>query len=118
MPRMPRAYRAEIEPRKVRDYLLDEDHDEGGTKALFFAGYGFRRQHWEILAQALLEHARENPAYLSQVIDDQEKWLVEGAIRAPNGAWPLVRSVWALKNTGKPRLLSAYRISKVKHGLS
>lgn len=114
MKRLPHARKALIDAAKIRDYLLDPYHGDGGPKAAAFFRYGFERKDWQVLARALIEHVAENLAYFSKVEDGQEVWVVEGALRTPSGAWPLVRSVWAIKDGGLPRLLSAYRI-KVKY---
>ena len=40
---------------KLRDYLLDLDHDRGASKARVFYALGYRRERWEELEQDLRE---------------------------------------------------------------
>jgi hypothetical protein len=40
------------------DYLLNPDHRYGASKARFFGGFGFHREAWEVLRDALCEHGR------------------------------------------------------------
>ena len=60
--RLPNAERAQIDPAKVRDYLLAPDHPDGASKARFFAALGFARARWPLLRDALLAVAREGEA--------------------------------------------------------
>lgn len=41
-------------------YLLAADHPKGASKAAFFEAHGFRRGNWQMLAEALRDHARCN----------------------------------------------------------
>ena len=118
MLKLPNATAVVIDPRKIRDYLLDITHKKGGAKAREFIRYGFERSHWPVLSLALLAHVFENPAYFTRVVQEQERWAVEGPLSTPIGKRPLVRSVWAMKNGVTPHLLSAYKIPKVKNDLS
>ncbi len=51
---------AVIEEPKVVGYLLAADHPEGASKAAFFEAHGFRRGDWQVLAEALRDHARRH----------------------------------------------------------
>ena len=53
---LPNAENAYIPPAKILDYLLALDHNDGGSKADFLLRFGFNREHWQILAQALRTH--------------------------------------------------------------
>lgn len=47
--RLPYADRAEIDPVKLRDYLLSTEHPLGRFKARFFGALGFSAERWEAL---------------------------------------------------------------------
>ncbi len=47
-----------VEREKILDYLLNLDHRYGASKARFFGAFGFRRDAWEVLRDALCEHGR------------------------------------------------------------
>ncbi len=58
---LPNADQAVVEKAKITEYLLSLDHPDGRSKAEFFARFGFRRQHWEVLAEALRAHGAAYP---------------------------------------------------------
>ena len=43
---LPYPERAHIDPRKLRDYALNPNHDSGKYKAAFFAQMGYQRDDW------------------------------------------------------------------------
>jgi hypothetical protein len=55
-----------VEKEKVTRYLLNTDHPDGGSKAKFFIGYGFDPTKWYIFADAIREHASNNPIVLTE----------------------------------------------------
>lgn len=54
--RLPNAEHACVDREKLTDYLLCVSHPGGGSKAEFFARFGFRVEDWEVLAEALRRH--------------------------------------------------------------
>ena len=46
--------------RKIVNYLLSETHETGRDKANFFKRFGVTSEAWEILAQALRQHAAQH----------------------------------------------------------
>ena len=54
--RLPNAERARVDREKLTDCLLCVSHPDGGSKAEFFARFGFRVEDWEVLAEALRRH--------------------------------------------------------------
>ena len=59
--RLPHAEQAVVPLEKIEDYLLNPGHPIGGSKAAFFRAFGFSREEWRLLAEALREHGRANP---------------------------------------------------------
>lgn len=45
---------AQVEHRKVIDYLLATAHPDGGSKARFFLARGARTDAWEVFASTLV----------------------------------------------------------------
>jgi len=105
--RLPYLQNALVEERKVCDYLLSEERSEG--KAAFFVAFGFSLAQWELLRDALLSHAASHDVALREDNPHGTKYIVEGALRTPDGRNPQVRSVWII-NSGAvaPRLVTAY----------
>jgi hypothetical protein len=55
---LPNAHFAVVERQKITEYLLNPEHRYGASKARFFAAFGFAVDAWEVLANALQEHAQ------------------------------------------------------------
>lgn len=94
----------EVDPRKVRDYLLALEHPEGGPKAKFFLGLGFTRERpWE-LSDALRQVAVSFEALGPITTLHGDKFIVDGVLRgAP------VRTVWIVDPPGSTvRFVTAY----------
>lgn len=103
------AHRAIVAPAKVRDYLLTDEAGKGAGKPGFFLAFGFTRERWDVLADALRDHAQRHPAAFVGATPYGDKYEVRGPLATPDGRNPVVRSVWQY-DTGSdaPRLLSAY----------
>ena len=80
--------------RKVTDYLLSRTHRAGKGKAAFFLRFGFSVTRWEELAEDLRRHARENAVVETGETAFGTRYVVDGPMRAPDGAVLRVRSVW------------------------
>jgi hypothetical protein len=107
--KLPQAERAVVPQDKIERYLLNPGHPIGSAKAGFFQRFGFSREHWRVLADALLQHARANPVADSVSDVDGTTYLVEGPLETPSGRQPRLRTVW-LVETGQlaPRFITAY----------
>jgi hypothetical protein len=107
--RIPNCEAARVPEEKITDYLLDPEHPEGAPKAEFFTSHGFSRDKADELAEALLRHCAKDA--VAQVVQGEfgTKYVIEAAIRCPDGLSPMCRSVWII--TGEdpnPRLVTAY----------
>lgn len=58
--KLPNADQAVVEQKKVVDYLLNEAHPYGRSKARFFAefGYGLERWYWPNPYARMVRHTR------------------------------------------------------------
>jgi len=91
------------------DYLLDAAHPDGGSKAVFFHRAGFRAANWELMAEALHNHAIENELAGGEETTYGRKFTIEAPLPTPDGRRPHVRSVWIiLRGEEAPRFVSAY----------
>jgi hypothetical protein len=107
--KLPRAEEAVIPQNKLESYLLDTSHPVGGAKARFFIHFGFRREEWFLLGEALRAHSKQNPVVQSVSEADGVIYLVEGPLETPSGRKPRVRAVWLVEIGGlAPRFISAY----------
>ena len=107
--KLPHGEEAIVPQDKIQHYLLNPDHPIGGSKAGFFRAFGFSREHWRLLADALREHGRANPIAKAVSDEDGTTYLVEGVLETPSGRKPCIRTIW-LVETDKlaPRFITAY----------
>lgn len=106
---LPNAANAYIPPAKILDYLLALDHSEGGSKANFLMRFGFNRERWQDLAQALRIHGASYAVGSVTDTPHGPMFTVDGVLITPDGRNPVIRSVWII-DLGRdfPRLVSAY----------
>ena len=95
---LPNAGRAIVPSRKITHYLLSTTHRNGQHKAAFFRSFGFRPEVWDVLASALLDHARTHE--VTEIVSTPfgQNYVVEGPLLAPDGRRPEVRAVWFVAN--------------------
>src|ERR1051325_3369083 len=93
---------------KILRYLLDDAHEDGGPKAAFFKRFGFTRDNWQALADALREHADVNEVVEVEDTRLGTAYVLDGKIRCPDGRLPKIRTVWFV-DTGElsPRFVTA-----------
>jgi hypothetical protein len=109
---LPNASRARVEQSKIREYLLDDDHPEGASKAFFFRQFGFRKGQWEQFAEALRNHAVQHEVQDKAASEYGTRYIIEGPLHTPDGRNPVVRTVWIVDDDATiPRLVTAYPIN-------
>jgi hypothetical protein len=96
--RIPNADQASVPSRKITHYLLSATHRDGQHKAAFFRSFGFTADAWEVLANALLHHARSHEVKEVVPTPFGRNYVVEGLLPAPDGRTPAVRAVWFVAN--------------------
>lgn len=84
-------------------YLLSVTHRAGRGKAGFFSAFGFQVSAWEALAEALRQQARDNVVALSEDTPFGTRYLIEGALVAPNDRQLQVRTVWFIDKAARRR---------------
>ena len=109
MSKLPHVDAALIPEKKVVNYLLSATHDSGRDKATFFRRFGFTAEAWEVLAQALRQHAMRHEIAKIEPSPFGTRYVLEGALPTPSGRAPHVRVVWFI-DTGEmiPRFVTAY----------
>lgn len=106
---LPNAENARVDEEKITNYLLNAAHRFGGPKAAFFVEFGFKKEEWTTLAEALRTHAQKHPVDSSIDSGFGPRFTVEGALECPDGRKPQVRTVWQLdEGEIAPRLITAY----------
>lgn len=108
--KLPNREHAEIQPAKIRDYLLSSSHPKGRPKSKVFLSLGYTAENWEQLAADLLALGRGGDA--EQVASPYgEKFRIVGAIVGPNGRSAVFLSIWCRRHGDPiPRLVTAYPV--------
>ena len=110
---LPNAANAYIPPAKILDYLLSMENQEGRSKAQFFTQFGFRREEWRQMADALLRHGSSYAVVNIEETQYGPTYAVDGIIRTPDGRNPRVRTVWMIRNgEDAPRFVTAYPMGR------
>ncbi|MEM2126510.1 MAG: hypothetical protein QXQ53_08960 [Candidatus Methanosuratincola sp.] len=107
--KLPHAEHAQIEARKIRDYLLSPTHPLGRFKAAFFRTLGYTQENWERLVQDLKEQHLVLDVKEVEETAYGRKYSIEGPLVGPNGRSALVVSVWIVEEGEEvPRFVTAY----------
>jgi Domain of unknown function (DUF6883) len=106
---IPNAVAAYVPPEKLRDYLLDEQHPVGGSKAKWFRSLGYDAADPATLERALLNVVQVSDRITMKSSAFGTKYVIAGEITAPNGTTASVTTVWIVEPTNsRPRLVTAY----------
>ena len=105
---IPDARRAIVAPEKVRDYLLNPEHPDGGSKAVWFHSLGYTRDQWELLAHDLIGVARDCDEFDTERTKFGVKYKARGSVGRPNQRPGSVLTVWVVEDDDPPRLVTAY----------
>ncbi|MBI3538113.1 MAG: hypothetical protein HY070_11225 [Chloroflexi bacterium] len=95
--RLPNAEQARIDPRKLRDYALNLEHESGRYKAEFFAQMGYARDNWDQLERDIREQHLNQPAELGQPSPHGKKFVITAALQGPRGTPHQVTTVWIFR---------------------
>jgi len=100
---------ANVEEKKIREYLLSMAHPKGQSKATFFLGKGFGDESWQVFRDALVEQARRNPVAAQSADEYGQRFVVDCHCPTPDGSNPCIRTVWeVVPETPCPRLITAH----------
>ena len=106
---LPQAELAVVEEKKLRDYLLNQSHQKGRSKAAFFLARGFTERDWEGMADALRHHARNNPISARRATEFAVNYALDCHLPTPDRSNPCIRTVWEIRpDNPRPRLITAH----------
>ena len=95
--RLPNAEQARIDPRKLRDYVLNARHAAGQYKAAFFAQMGYAADNWQQLERDIRDQHLTQPAEPGQPSPYGRKYTITVPLRGPTGVTRQVTSVWIVR---------------------
>jgi hypothetical protein len=107
--KLPNGERAIIDERKVVEYCLSAEHDEGVHKALLFGRLlGLERKDANLLIAALRNAAGTGDAALGAADRYGQRYVIDFTMTGPTDR-AIVRSAWIVR-TGEtlPRLVTCY----------
>jgi hypothetical protein len=111
--KLPHAARAIVPERKITHYLLNPAHPTGRSKARFFQHFGYMADKWQILAENLMRHARENEVVAMEPGRYGTRYVVDGFLTAPDGTCLKIRTAWFIDlGTDQPRFVTAHPLPK------
>jgi hypothetical protein len=107
--RVPNAELAEIDIRKLREYVLDPLHPNGKHKAILWkSALGITARHAERLSRLLLTAVTENDAVAGKFDRFGQRYTVDFSLEW-NGKTAIIRTGWIISHGTKiPRLTTAY----------
>ncbi len=107
--RLPNAEYAVANIRKLCDYCLNPQHDEGKHKArLFAAALGITSDHAEELREALLQAIKTHEAHLGRCDAYGQRYFVD-FIMFRQDKYAMIRSAWIIEHDSEiPRLTTCY----------
>ena len=106
---LPNGNRAIIDPRKVREYCLNPDHDDGRHKArLFRRLVGLNQSHATLLLDALRQAAASGEAVADKKDRYGRRYTIDFELAGPGGI-ATIRSAWIVRaDEDVPRLVTCY----------
>jgi hypothetical protein len=107
--KLPNGDHAILDPRKLTDYSLNPDHDDGKHKAwLFQTVLGITQDNYRLLLDALREAAARADVVIGKQDKYGQRYVVDFEFAGPGGK-AVVRSAWIIRaGEDVPRLVSCY----------
>ena len=107
--KLPYGDKAIIEQRKIIDYSLSPDYDDGRHKARLFRDVlGLTRDHATLLLDALKEAAVKGEAVSGRLDRYGQRYVIDFAFVGPTRQ-AMIRSAWIIRpGETVPRLVTCY----------
>jgi len=81
---LPNAEQAVVPKAKITRYLLDLNSENGKAKARFFLAFGFKKEAWNVMADALKQHATGHEiARFEERPPFGTRYVIEGTLQTP-----------------------------------
>ncbi|WP_156171639.1 DUF6883 domain-containing protein [Methylophilus sp. TWE2] len=99
--------------RKIRDYLLNPDHIEGGPKAKFFTEtLGITRDDWRYLTDQIINAVKTVPAFTVRKSPHGISHSAVIEIIGRNNRTALIKTAWIVRENEPPRFVTAIPFSE------
>lgn len=90
---IPDSERAIVTREKAHDYLLNTEHPDGGSKAIWLGSLGYKHGYWQVLAHDLLKIARTCDDFTIETSPIGVKYKCRGEIGQPGSPGSCISSV-------------------------
>ena len=107
--KLPNRERAVIAPDKLTTYLLNIEHERGGTKARLLAEFGYNQGNWRQLEADIRRY------HLDAEVDAAKRTLygmryeIRASVETPSGRTLILRTIWQIdEGTDVPRLITLF----------
>jgi hypothetical protein len=112
--KLPNNQNAEVDLRKLSDYLLSEAHPVGKSKAKYFRSFGFNSENIEMLKQGFIAIARTEDVKEAISSPHGVKYVLDGSLQTPARVFIKLRTIWIIdKGVEIPRFITAYPIEEL-----
>jgi hypothetical protein len=107
--KIPKRDRAVIHPDKLQDYLLNLEHERGGSKAALLLSFGYEPENWQVLEDDLRKYHLAADVTTTRETIYGQRYEIQATLLAPDGRSVTVRSIWQIdKGTDYPRLITLF----------
>lgn len=107
--KIPNADRAVIDAGKLIDYLLNPEHQRGGSKAALLISFGYSGAAWQRLEEALRRDHLSQDVYRMRQSAYGTRYEIRAQMSTPTGRPLMLRSIWQIDTgTDVPRLITVY----------
>jgi len=104
---IPNAENAFVPDAKAIDYLLNNNHPDGGSKASWFKALGYTKEMSHVLVNDLIDIARECEEFETETTKFGVKYIACGLIGIGEFTGN-IKTVWIVEKDNPPRLITAY----------
>lgn len=94
---------------KIENYLLSLTNSHSKPRAIFFRSKGFNERNMNLFEELMLQIVHVNNVSEEKRSPYGKKYVVNGAIQAPNGKYITLTTIWIVeKGRRKPVFVTAY----------
>ncbi|MEA5421347.1 hypothetical protein VB712_19150 [Spirulina sp. CCNP1310] len=107
--KLPNRDQAIINSNKLVEYVLNVDHDRGGTKAKKLLSYGYHPKQWQRLEWDIRRYHLELDVLQIKETDYGIRYEIQGALMTPIDQPLLIKTIWQIDiGTTIPRFITLF----------
>ncbi|MBI5653041.1 MAG: hypothetical protein HZC40_21725 [Chloroflexi bacterium] len=107
--KIPNRENAIIAPEKLTEYLLNIEHERGGTKARLLFEFGYDADTWQRLETDIRSFHLNTQVDVVRETIYGTRYEIHAALKTPSGRSLMVRSIWQIDaGTDFPRLITLF----------